>query len=247
MLHTTAIHPEFEKLKGISLFGGNKNEKIEYEEIEKLIQQTPINDKIDNICYILFLLKKEKHNIDIKNSSKDHKNIFNNDRLEVSKFLKLLEYENDKRLIINRVRFDIGKVTRYNPDKKKYEYLKESSFCIQSTEVIQEILKIVLSKYKPSNLKGEKERFKKQTFINKPSQLRKDLAYRLFTYLTKCTNLGENKKYYVIGFLFQLSELETKLSENDYSEIINNSYSIPYKSYPDFVTTNIRNKYFKKG
>jgi hypothetical protein len=70
------------------------------------------------------------------------------------------------------------------------------------------------------------------------------LAKSLNKYLTDNTTLSLNMSYFVIGFLFQFTGIETELSIERFNQT-KEKYIAPYKSYPDFVTTNIRSKYFK--
>lgn len=252
MIETIEIYPEYESLKGISPFWDNEKEcipfpKNDYEQLQDLINKLNINTKVDNFCYILILIKQEKSSNIIRKELKTHSKTIENDRLQTAIFLKLLE--KDKRYVINKVRFDIAKLTGYNSEKKEYEYAKEDSFYIQNPDVIAEILKIIWNKYKYiSSVRDDfTDLIKKQSYVNKPTILIKNLAQNLYNYLSKNTSLGENKKYFVIGYLFQLSELETEITEKSYSDYCKNAYIKSYKSYSDFVTTNIRNKYFKGG
>jgi len=248
MIETIDIYPDYEKLKGISPFWDNEKRclsctKSDYNKLQSL----NLTIQIDDLCYILILLKSEKGHNELHNELKTHKDIIYNDRLEAAKFLKL--WEQDKRYAINKVRFDIVKETGYNPEIREYEYTKEDSFNIQNPEVIAEILRVVWAKYKyKSSTKNDfKEMLNKRRYVNKPNVLTQNLAHNLFKYLSENSEYGENKKYFIIGYLFQLSGIENDLSDSDYIEYKRNAQIDTYKSHSKFVEKRIRNKYFKGG
>ena len=246
------IYPEFEKLEGISPFCDNENEGIsindaDYEIISCLTNDLNIDDKIDNFCYILILLRKEKQDNDISKRIKNKSKPLYENRLEYAKYLKLKEA--NKENYITNIKFDIEKITGYNESTDEYNYKKVGGFKIIDSEVIEAILKILDRKYnsKFSLQNDYKDILDRQKRINSETYQRKHTAKSLKRYLSKNTNLGENKQYYVIGYLFQLTGLETKLSENDYTAFMKTGENKTiYKSYADFLITNIKNKYFKR-
>jgi len=236
------IKPEYENLKNISPFWDNENEtltfgKSDYDVLQKFITDYTIDIKIDNLCYIICLLEQEKHKIDIREQLKDHRKKIQNDRLEVSEFLK--KWGSNQELIINSIKFD--------KDTGNFIFRKDGFFTIEHPEIIEQVIKIIWKTYKyKSSLKTDfKERLKIHKRINDKHFRCETLAKSLNKYFTDNTTLNLNKRYFVIGFLFQFTGIETELSMERFNQTKEVSYKAPYKSYPDFVTTNIRSKYFK--
>jgi hypothetical protein len=250
MIEKYTIYPEYDKIKGLSPLWINECESIDilktdYDQIVKFIQETRITDKVDNICYIFLLLLEEKISFDLNNELTNYDAILEEDLIQVSKYLQIRDRYQD--CVISKINFDIRNKQKNIPIKNKNTYLKEENFYIQNPRIIAEVLKTVLSIYKikSSSKKNVKDIIKNLKSINKQTILRKKLAHNLYIYLQH-SGLGENNKYYAIGFLFQLSGLENRLSEIDYSYTVNHTHKSSYKSYPDFITSHIRNKYFKE-
>lgn len=247
---THSIFPELEKFQGFSHSMDDEQGKFsisnsDYEQVRLMIDNLEIDDKIDNLCYVLWILKQVASSVKVRRIAKPQYDIFDQDRLETAKYLKLVKEDND--LFISKIKFDVAKKTGYNSKLHKYEYTKEDSFTIQDQRIIVEIIKTVLNKYgyKSSIEEDYQARIKKQGYYRKDSSLRKMTAHSLFHYLSKNTSLGERKKYHVIGLFFQLSNIETELSETKYSSKVLKAHKSPYKNYADFIISNIRNKYFK--
>lgn len=247
MTETVTIYPDLEKLTGISPYWDDEKREVQVlktdiENIKSIVKDFNIKDRPENLCYILILLKQEKVHINLKenNPISDFRLI---DRLEVSSFIQLLQKEPD--INIKSIKFDL---------KKEYEdfedqNLKRGSFKIQNPIIISKIWKIIEKEYvyKSSKQDNFRKLLRKQKAINKPTVRRKELANNIYRYLTNHTKIGENRKYFIIGILFQKSELENGLSEKDFESFVNNYSHTTYKNYLDFVSTRIRNKYFKEG
>ncbi len=241
MQKTIKISPEFEKLRGISPFWDNEQSEVEilktdYDNIVSLINDYKVNDKIENLCYILILLKQEKDHLNSKDDHKEHTQSRFNDRLEVSKYIQMLDKEPD--LYIKSIKFDLEK--KYVEPK---DNPKRSNFKIENSNIINAIWQFLEKQYvyRSSSKENYKEMLKKQRDINKPTFRKRELAQSLFRYLSKQTFIGENKKYFTIGYLFNLSGLVLDLSESSFNE------TWGYKSYQDFLNKKVRNNYFKKG
>jgi len=245
MLETTKIHPEFDKLKGISPFWDNEKScidilKSDYEAVKQFIMnEKPINDKIDNICYILVLLKEENERLEIRkrHNYKEHREIIYKDRMQVSKFLKL--WENDKSITIDKLNFSYE---LNSPINNQYRH----SFSIQDSELIGEIQRLIWSKYKYQSSTNEnyKNNLNYQREINKPETRKKELAKSVKKYLSTNTSLGKNQIIYIVGILFQISGLEKNLTQEKYNETILMEIP-PYNSFNEFVIKKVRTKYFK--
>lgn len=249
MTKTETIHPEFEELKGISPFWDNEREILEFEKtkyrtLQKFITDNRIDVKIDNLCYIVCLLEQEKQGIKSHEQLKDHKKRIQNDRLEVSDFLK--KWEQDQGLFINTIKFDYGH-NKFDIEAENFIFIKDGFFNIQHPYIIEKVLRIIWKEYKcqSSTKCNFKQDLKYSEKINSKPFRCKSLAKNLNRYLINSTTLTINRRYFVIGYLFQFVGIETELSIDRFKEIKNNSYYTHYKNYPDFVTKNIRVKYFK--
>jgi len=243
------IKPELESLKNISPFWDNEKsilefDKSDYSELQKFISDYKINIRIDDLCYIVIMLRQEKRRIDIRYHTAEERLKFQNDKLEVSKFLK--QHESNPELYINSIKFDYGQ-RKFNKFNGEFIYRKKGSFTIEHPDRIKEIIDIIWGTYKfKSSLRDDYDKLLKlHEKINNKQFTIQTLAKNLNKYFTNNTTINLNLRYFIIGYLFQFTGLETELSEDRFKDIQEVSYHTYYKTYRDFVTKNIRSKYFK--
>lgn len=243
------IYPDFEKLKGISALWDNEKEsldfpKSDYLKLSDIAKETNFQESTDNLCYVLILLRNEKTSLEIRKRSANERNTFKHDRLEVSKFLNLVQEKPDT--VITEIKVSYSKIIDFDSKKVDYNTQKLGHFSIHDKTLIQDIIEMIYSKYAYKiSIKPEyKQILEKTEKANKETNIRKQLVKNLYNYLNEDVNLGENNKYYIIGQLLFLSGIEPTLSINEF--IHQNNYNPDlYKSYKDFVNTKIRTKYFK--
>lgn len=243
------IKPEYRKLKNISPFWDDERKTLQFESsnynlLQQFLTDYNIDIKIDNLCYIVCLFEQEKQRINIVIQLKGKRKTIQKDRLEVSDFLKKLEC--NPALLINSIKFDYGK-NKFDKELRCNIFIKEGFFTIEDPDIINQINEIIWKaySYKSSLNSNFKKSLKFHNMINDKHFSCEALAKSLNKYLTDNTTLSLNMSYFVIGFLFQFTGIETELSIERFDQIKKESYKTPYKSYPEFVTKNIRSKYFK--
>jgi hypothetical protein len=236
----------YENGKEISSFSVDFKDKqvnisvSDFETITNLCADLNIKDQANNLCSLLFILGEERKNRAFDNpvlvkQITANKEAIRKDRIEVARFAKEMRSGNVKEYVFHA--------------SFHYKMAGKSSFKIFNPSVIDKLMKIINDEYAfESSLKDNyEEMLSKEKQINSAPYVRKKLASRLNSYLGTHTSLSKNKRYFLIGSLFQLSGHEDGLSYEHFSKRGNSKIKQSEKSYTDFVTTQIRAKYFPGG
>lgn len=229
------IFPDIEILRLISITSYDLDE-LPYltvqnsinESIKTFIAKYSIKIKADNMCYIYLLAKGEKSNFSTQELLKQNEMDIDKDLAGFTEyFRKSNEYS------INKISLTATPKEANKPNK---------NISIRNPRVINEVLNLLSIYYGSTKLTPEL--IKKNRQLNQPSFSRKVFAQKIEYYLSKFPGISKNERLLSIGFIFQLSGIDPHLSEKEYNNKKETGFS-SYKSYPDYVKTTMRGKYFQ--